>query len=1079
MFTNKSKYNILFKAIAIALVCLCVFNDVSWSLQSDPGITTEQSTLAAQSRLKPFFETHGLEFQNMASVIMAAGTLKGLVIEKKMHEGPLYKQIEGFNRLFDNGSVEIEKQIGTAVLKSTGREYRYATFYFKKESQKVKVLFFEDHAGLTPAELAELDINDAEKYHLDCPGLEGVWFIADSLRAATVSVSTGAGQQAVTEPLSENGQAAAYTYTSPAKPASDEEVKQYIGSPEGRGKPRKEGPLLNTPIKRKALTRDGNLQEVELTLGNRLGSGLASVVYKGTYNGETIVEKFAGDLPVETRPKTLAKKLLEGLYFFFRQALPPYRTNFYAAMTNHYASLVIEEASKLEFGESIIPRILYTAYDEGSGGYVMAYDFMSGRRIIPGREERQLREYLGKCKSFIAYELGLWGLARQCDPKSLNSPGNVVVDEVTGKMRLIDITPGALGGQIWILPLETEYFFKGLVTDNFLPFGDAVDFSRFNAYREKVREELADDPARLKRFEDNCDNLEFYVNKWRESEPALLRSPLRIFHYLFKKTAMKPKLNTIITTLEYTGVISVEKANTLRSRVSRGDRHISLPSFKPWLILTFSAYISYKTLRFIIIKLPQIILVDILWKGLIKLKKAAVYTIKIYKDKEFRIKTANGYIEKAIAGAESDKRITPEEAGVLRDELAGEDIPELAALFPVWAAIDLITWSVFGIGIVPVFVDGILRCAVTVMFTGFKYKPLLALSVIPVVGTYIAIPTQLMKNSPHLTEFVMKEIIGSKIGTAFPGVSRDSFSEYLYMRLMNIPLFFLRFMAGLVNYFEQEESGQSYEAGIDGAIPVADIAVPSEPAKENEARQEAERPVQVTPPAASVKQEDPTPAQEKREDSPFFEAAKNESDRIHGKNLEYTPAISQKTILCHIVTDSILPESQRNTLKLLEKNMRKGDYNEKIVSFSVDDPADFIDELKALMARQREEYKDYTVEFDVACPSTDVVRAVLKSDLGVKALAFEAQKDAEINATIQLESIMLALRAMHSGKIENLRQAFKIVTGADLPQEMGSIEDIDNFAISILFVLPASKVLDYNENRRLNDIIRKNIETAA
>ncbi|MFA5499878.1 MAG: hypothetical protein WC404_02235, partial [Candidatus Omnitrophota bacterium] len=507
---------------------------------------------------------------------------------------------------------------------------------------------------------------------------------------------------------------------------------------------------------------------------------------------------------------------------------------------------------------------------------------------------------------------------------------------------------------------------------------------------------------------------------------------------------------------------------------------ISMPSFKPLLIITFSLFISYRFLRFMVLKLPRILFVDILWNGLRSIKRAADAMAEVYVNKEFRVRSAGDFIEKAIVRAEDDKRITAEEAKVLRDELEGEDVLEMLALFPVWAAIDLITWSVFGYGIVPIFVDGILHCAAAVIFTGFKYKPLLVLSAIPVVGTYIAIPTQMIKNSPHLTEFLMKEVVGSKMGTFFPGVARDSFSEYFYMRFMNIPLFFMRFMAGLISYLDEKVQGQAYETDFGEVMPVADIAVPAATVKEDDDDGKSEV-IELVPATTgpAVQQNEPAKVEDKRKDSPVFVSSKNEADRIHARNLEYTPAIPQKTILCHIITDSILPDSQRNMLKLLEKNMRSNDYNEKIVSFSASDPENFMDELKALMARQKEEYKDHTVEFDVACPNIDLVRAILKSDLGIRALAFEAQKDAEINALVQLESIMLALRALHSGKIESLRQAFRIVTGTELSSELGNIEDIDTLAISILFILPVSKTIDYNENRRLNDIIRKNIEVAA
>ncbi|MDP3786782.1 MAG: ATP-binding protein [Candidatus Omnitrophota bacterium] len=200
--------------------------------------------------------------------------------------------------------------------------------------------------------------------------------------------------------------------------------------------------------------------------------------------------------------------------------------------------------------------------------------------------------------------------------------------------------------------------------------------------------------------------------------------------------------------------------------------------------------------------------------------------------------------------------------------------------------------------------------------------------------------------------------------------------------------------------------------------------------------------------------------------------AQDEAARIHSENLKYMPSIPEKTILCHIITDSILPEGQRKMLKALEKNMRSNDYSEKVIAFSINDPDKFTEELSALMEKQRKLYEGYAVNFDVACPNVELVNAVLESNLGVKALAFEPCKDAD---AVQVEGIILALRALNSGKIESLREAFSILSGKELPQGL----DINEIMRKITFILPAAKIKDYNEIKKLNRLIEENIRAAA
>ena len=122
-------------------------------------------------------------------------------------------------------------------------------------------------------------------------------------------------------------------------------IKDYIGSPEGLGKAKKSPPALGTSLVRRVLWRDGNLTEKKTTLEGYIGSGLSSVVYKGGCEGTEIVEKFTADIPPGNNKKSYAKKFMEGVFVLFRQAPFSYRTNFFAAMTNHYAHFVIEVAS--------------------------------------------------------------------------------------------------------------------------------------------------------------------------------------------------------------------------------------------------------------------------------------------------------------------------------------------------------------------------------------------------------------------------------------------------------------------------------------------------------------------------------------------------------------------------------------------------------------------------------------------------------------------------------------------------------------------------------------------------------------
>jgi hypothetical protein len=90
----------------------------------------------------------------------------------------------------------------------------------------------------------------------------------------------------------------------------------------------------------------------------------------------------------------------------------------------------------------------------------------------------------------------------------------------------------------------------------------------------------------------------------------------------------------------------------------------------------------------------------------------------------------------------------------------------------------------------------------------------------------------------------------------------------------------------------------------------------------------------------------------------------------------------------------------------------------------------------------------------------------------MKALAFTKEGDGDI---VQVEGIILALRALQTGSIDNLLKVYKFLTGRELS---ANTNDINELARMMLFILPTRKV-DVNAIGTLNKIIEENIKTAA
>jgi hypothetical protein len=205
--------------------------------------------------------------------------------------------------------------------------------------------------------------------------------------------------------------------------------------------------------------------------------------------------------------------------------------------------------------------------------------------------------------------------------------------------------------------------------------------------------------------------------------------------------------------------------------------------------------------------------------------------------------------------------------------------------------------------------------------------------------------------------------------------------------------------------------------------------------------------------------------------------ARKEAAVIHAENMkrEHMPAIADKELLCHIVTDTILPSDQRNMLKIsVDQAMdKKNKHIERVAALSgenVGNPDKYIEDLRALIKRKQDLYTSlgYTkVRFTLACPDVKLVDKVLGSGIDIKALAFEPCDTSRFNL-VQAEGIMLALRALDSGDLAKLKSVYAFLAKHPLSPEDATITDINTFIRKVAFILPAARVEDYELKRTLH-----------
>ena len=117
------------------MVCLFLVNDIAWADPSRLLNPSQSATLAPQSRFKPFFEKHGLEFQNLVAVSEAAGKLRNLVRAGEVRESHIVRLNDELRKRLNGEAVEIDRAIKTGSL-TGGKRYALAVFNFRKKTKK-------------------------------------------------------------------------------------------------------------------------------------------------------------------------------------------------------------------------------------------------------------------------------------------------------------------------------------------------------------------------------------------------------------------------------------------------------------------------------------------------------------------------------------------------------------------------------------------------------------------------------------------------------------------------------------------------------------------------------------------------------------------------------------------------------------------------------------------------------------------------------------------------------------------------------------------------------------------------------
>ncbi len=1258
--------------------CLFLADSITWA---DPSSAT---TLAAESRLKPFFEKHGLDFQNLATVVYTAGKLRDLVTSGSLRES----HIMNLNRLFPDGAIKIDKGIKQGALRS-GKVYNYAVFRFEKEQKTIKALFIKDHNKLTDDELSELRIRKDEVYHLDYPGLEGIWFVnpaaipapdmpytwgdgpdtADLSADLSAEASSGPGVTAKADGAAPNVKflrsAIAELMSRMPGPRSRAHLEAMM-----RGivacKETGVAPTASAVAERAGITihqlrhlvygplGNEHAQTLGLVLDEQDTSGrlddMALAVTKVTRKHPGKPISFAG-IASEMREKIdwqalwlwfkrqrspVAKKIRKGIS---RSRVAPEKGaaghwNMSIEAFRNFAErrcrdrlgmptsalrlglrslinfrIIVVATAKLEEKKEI-PTITNIT---GASPHLTRYQVNDTVELIGW----QRAEKLGVVKEHdtsgmsASVEKALAEIAKHMPSSGITIK---LVADALKRMGLYDMTygnfnrwlKGPAGKRFLEKIQETRHSIRDRVDAVFgrmtsaelasldkAALGRRSGLSRYAwntwTYRhrfdfEEERAKFLDEARKREEAARAVDaivnelSLPEHVTRDRIEAIAASASPGDIQKGACALITKARELDRRASTTKTSGEkkAAQDAAGSIYVRVftllqiSGADRGL-FDEIRPIVLQRLDARSGTGTkkpdaasvrtegaLRGKYEKLMNAVIDTEDLKDVIRIANRIISLLR--EDKGLSAEQAAGHAEgllDLLDEAESSHEQEIADTDEAEGEAAAADLESLRAqLKELVAESDDRpdkSWSVgaaradgpeFETKLSDLFAEGEevsgaapdraapagaspqapnetvkakMKKARDFIFTPDlarreeKGIPFLTAPALLSRGgsvdealAGIALRIKVSADAPAgklkvdnllgyleryapetfgasaskdekmmlLCRALCKEIADSRFYGAMEDAINDSINEEL-SRLKR------RIGEDQVKRAKMSMRRRMYNA-LDGLREEASARLPK--------------------PAAAAASKFLLDSQADRSAYQFvaepavtpIAIAQAEADRIHDENLkaEYMPTIPDKTILCHIITDSIVPAEQQNMLKVaLEQNMEKEaekgtDYGEGFACLSsanAGNPGGYIKDLQSLMQKKRDDYKalGYTdVRFDVACPDTGLVSAVLGSNPGIKALAFEPCKGADFDL-VQVEGIMLALRALDSGDIEKLKSVFILLAGNRLSPEQSAIMDIDKFIKTVSFILPAAKVEDYNERRRLNDLITANIKQAA
>jgi hypothetical protein len=567
-----------------------------------------------------------------------------------------------------------------------------------------------------------------------------------------VESTTGVGTTfTVRIPLNQAEESEAAAAGAVGEPSDDEvrRISGWIGSPGANVKAEATEPALDTERDVRIFTADGKLSTRKIKTLRRLGSGLAGVVYEteDVTTGQRFVEKYYGNVTEQSLGKRIGRTLRNFAFAIFRGTPPPFMVNIYAVLANQYTSLIIGKLLHEKFGYRVTPAILYTRYDEETGGYVQAFEYIEHR---PARvttytpdtdwrdafrlgEAREAINFGDKINRFLEDEVGLWGPASQVRTRmrrwwtwnvNLNAPNNIVIEEATGRFIALDFVMGIPRGIVFAGPFEMfewGYFIKGLVTGNFPVFADAIDFVKLDLYTSR------DWPSSKNRDIRMCREwLRFSVNKWRQSEP---RKGYRI-EYL--KTSFR-KIWRLILDAKL-----LEKIRAAWNRIPDWAKTL-------WMLLT---------------------------------------------DKDYRFTIAKERIEQWLDEDLKAAEVTAQEKEVMLQELEDKSnfalISILGLLIGLKMTVGVLKWLGIGVAVSTsqwwvalglFFMDGVIRAVLTVALSGLRYPVAILVGAFPMIGNF-GIPAQMIKTAPHLGPYIIRKMFAGA-ASKIPGLGERGALVYI------------------------------------------------------------------------------------------------------------------------------------------------------------------------------------------------------------------------------------------------------------------------------------------------------------